>query len=492
MGIIIKQSIRGTILSYIGAVLGFVATGILMPNYFRTEQVGLIQMIIASSLIFIQMGGLGFVNVTTRLFTYFRDEEKRHNGFLFIALSVTLSGFLLMMIIFFFIKPWLIERYSESSALFVEYIFYLIPLIFFSMMFNVFDHYYKVLYNAVIGIFLKEVFLRISVLILIFFFIFNIIDFSDFVLLYVLSYSIPFVFIVISLIREKQLSLLPNLSFITKDLRRSMIAVGLFGIISSFTGIVTLSIDRLMINDMIGLGHTGVYAIAFFFGSVIILPSRSVLKISSTLIADAWKEQDMYLLRVIYKKSCLTLFIIGLLITAGLWVNIDNIFEILPKEYQAGRYVVLFIALAYLSDMLFGAAASIIANSTLYKYSTYFMLVQIVLIIITNYLLIPVYGITGAAFASMITKIIVNLLRYFFIVLKFRIQPFSLKFLYVLIVGLIAYIAGYFIPVMGNYFVDIMIRSGVIVTVFGTLILVSGVSEDINKIFADLRSRLKL
>ncbi len=82
MGIIAKQSIKGSVYTYAGAAIGFISTGLLMPKFFAAEQIGLINLLIAITAIFSQFGGLGFVGVLSRLFPYFRDEEKKHNGVL--------------------------------------------------------------------------------------------------------------------------------------------------------------------------------------------------------------------------------------------------------------------------------------------------------------------------------------------------------------------------------------------------------------------------
>ena len=158
MGIIERQTIKGTAYSYIGVALGFVTTGLLFPRILQTEQIGLLSILVAYSVILSQFGSLGFNSVTTRLFTYFRDDENRHNGFLFIALAVTLIGFILTCVFFIIIEPRLIEKSLEKSPLFADYSFYIIPLIFFTLLFSILDNYYKVLYNVTIGSFLKELF----------------------------------------------------------------------------------------------------------------------------------------------------------------------------------------------------------------------------------------------------------------------------------------------------------------------------------------------
>ncbi len=155
MGIIQRQAIKGTIYTYIGVVIGFVTAGILFPNILLPEQIGVTKLLVTFSLLFARLADLGFTGVANRLFTYFRNKEKKHNGFLFIALSVALVGFLISIILYFILKPYIIEDSIGKYAFFVEYIYYLIPLIFFTLIFNTLDTYNKVLYDAVLGTFIK-------------------------------------------------------------------------------------------------------------------------------------------------------------------------------------------------------------------------------------------------------------------------------------------------------------------------------------------------
>ena len=139
MGIIIKQSIKGSIWSYIGVILGFITTAYLFPKYLTPDVVGLFGLLLAWSTLFAQFAGLGFNGVTSRLFPYFRNKEKGHNGFLFIAFMVMIIGFVLFVIVFWFLRPWLIESNLEKSELFTEYVNLLVPLTFFMLLFSFLD-----------------------------------------------------------------------------------------------------------------------------------------------------------------------------------------------------------------------------------------------------------------------------------------------------------------------------------------------------------------
>jgi O-antigen/teichoic acid export membrane protein len=81
VGLIQKQSISGTIYSYIGVGLGFITTAILFTHFFNTEQVGLFRILVSYSILFAQFAGLGINSITVKLFPYFRNHEKNTTVF---------------------------------------------------------------------------------------------------------------------------------------------------------------------------------------------------------------------------------------------------------------------------------------------------------------------------------------------------------------------------------------------------------------------------
>jgi len=123
MGLIIKQSIKGSFWSYLGVGLGFITTSFLFPKYVSTEVIGLFGVIVAYSTIASQLSSLGINGVTGRLFPYFRDESNGHNGFLFIGVSVVLIGFVLFLAVFSIISPYLLEGKADSVLL-IDYFFF--------------------------------------------------------------------------------------------------------------------------------------------------------------------------------------------------------------------------------------------------------------------------------------------------------------------------------------------------------------------------------
>jgi len=490
MGIVQKQSIKGSVIIYLGIVLGFINTGLIFPKVLTTEQIGLLNILISYSTIIGLFGNLGFTNTIIKFFPYFKEKDEFHNGFLKIITIISFIGFILSLLLFVAVKSFLIKSGTEKSALFFEYIYLLIPLIFFTIYFNAYDAYYRALFNSVQGVFYKEFATRIIVLASILLFIFNIISFKHFIYSYVFAYSLPAIGITISIIKGRQFKFSRKKLSLKLNLKKSMISVSLFSIISGFSGVLLINIDRIMLERFYGLSEVGVYSIAFFFGTIVGIFARPVSRIASALIADYWKQKDMNKIREIYKSTAVNQFIIGTLILVGIWANIHNVFRILPNEYIDAKYVIFIIGLAFLVDMLAGSSVNILAFSSYYKYHTYIMLVFIAVAILSNLLLIPKMGIEGAAIATLVSKMFYNTIRGIFLYYKYKLNPYNISFLIIIMIGGLSYWLSLSIPIMSNIFLDLFIRSSIIVAIFISLIYLFRVSTEINQVLRKIFSRV--
>lgn len=492
MGVIQKQTLKGSLYSYIGVLIGFVITGLLLPIYLSTDENGVLKLLLSYSILFSQLAGLGFNSVSTRLFTYFRDKEKGHNGFLFIGFIVTLIGISLALVAFYLFKDDLVAKEGEGkSVLFYEYVKYIAPLIIAQTIFYFLDNYAKVIYESVIGTSLKELVQRLFILSILVLLMLDLIEFNQFVFLYVLAIAAPTVILFIYLGMIGQLNLKPKKGFVSKDLARSMYSVSFFGLVIGFSNLAIINIDSIMVSHLVDLSSTGIYGITFFFGTLIVIPSRALKKISSAVLADCWKTNDLVNIIDIYKKSALNQFVFGMLLFIGIWGNINNVFEILPKAYEPGKYVILFIGLANLLEMFSGNSVVIISTSPKYRYLTWLLLIHLVLLVFTNFIFIPRWGITGAALASLTSVSLYVFCRFLLLYKYYKFQPYNWSFMKVLFFGLLAYGLSLLLPRFENFILDIILRSALITFLYAIPIYVLKISPELNSRFDYYFSILK-
>lgn len=490
MGIIAKQSIKGSAYTYAGAIVGFINTGLLMPNFFDKKEVGLVFLLIAITLIFSQFANLGFPYVNTRFFPFFRNKKKHNNGILTLGVFVTFCGIFISLAVFYFMRYYFVSDDYDSSGILAQNIYYVPILIIFTTFFSFFDSYAKSLFDAVIGIFLRDFLVKLLNFITIILFIYHFIDFEKFVLLYVFSYISPFFIILITLIIRKQIFFnLPDKDLL-KKYKNEIIKVAVFGVVSGFSGIAIMNIDKAMVTDFIGIDEMGVYAVCFYFGVLISLPAKPLRKIASIIIAEAWKKNNKDEISSVYRKSISNLVLIGVFIYVEVVINIDNIFEIIP-DYISGRNIILLIGAAYLIDMFSGTSAIIISSSRYYKVHAYVMLITIVLVIVTNLVFIPMWQLVGAAFASLITIIIASFIRFMFLLKKFNLQPYFYKHFLIIGIGAFMLVINFYIPKVENIIFDIFIRSSLIGISFICLSYFLKVSPDANNFYISILKKLR-
>lgn len=201
------------------------------------------------------------------------------------------------------------------------------------------------------------------------------------------------------------------------------------------------------------------------------------------LIARAFEKNDLADIKTIYQKTAINQFIVGALLLIGLYINLDNIFSLIPKQeiYEAGKWVVLIIGFGKLVDMLFGPSSEIIVLSKHYAFNILLLTLLAVIVIVSNNILIPIYGINGAAIGSALALISFNVLKYFFIWYKLKMQPFDWNSMKVLIIATIMIGLNLFIPTFENTIVDIALRSATITILFSLLIFYSKATPDGNE-----------
>ncbi len=471
MGIIIKQSIRGSIYSYLGVALGFVNVIILMPHVLLPEEIGLVNLLVAMSNIFAEFSGLGTSQVTTRLFSYFRNKQNKNNGYFLLLMSIATVGLVLTLIVFYLIQPSLVHKNGGADSLFGQYSIYLIPLIAGTLYFNVFDNLMKVLYSSTAGTLYKEVLFRILVFIDIIAVYLKLYSFHTFLIIYLIALILPAAFLLVGIIKKGAFNLSRVRGFVTHDLRNQIIKLASFGMLSSVSGMVINNIDTYLVASYLDLQATGIYSIAFFMGSLLLKPSMALSKISSVVLADSWKNNDLKNIFSIYHQGCTHMFLIGTYILLAIWINIDNIFGLLPQQYGHGQYVVLLIGMAFLADMVSGTSGMILATSVDYPKLTYFSILASGVLLGCGYWFISRFGIIGAAYAVLCSRTVFSVSKIIYMQIRYQVHPFNRAMLLITLIALAAWVSVYFIPPIPLIPVDILVRSSIFSIVFWGLTL---------------------
>lgn len=492
MGIVRKQSVQSSIILFLGALLGFVNKGPLFTNFMSEEEVGLANLLLTTAIMFAQFSSMGFVNVTMKYFPYFKDKPRGHHGFLVWILSAPLLGFLFVTLHFLLLKPWIVALYEEKSPLFVHYYYYILPLAFFSLYFNLFEIYLQSLFKTVISVFLREVLQRILIAVCILVFAAGWIDLEQFIILYVSLLSSTTLVLVGYAAWLGQVHLRWPRSWRFHRLWRRMLNFGLYSFISNISAILAYNLDSLMLAEIVGLAAVGIYTTGYYISAMILIPWRAISRITGPLVAEHWKNGDMVAMDKLYKRTALINTLLGVFLFVLLMANLHNLERIMPASY-ANFWIILVCGITRVVEMVTGLNGYILQVSRYYKWDTIFNTGGIVVMFLMNLWLIPIYGALGAAISVGTFLCASNLFRVGFVWYKLEIHPFTTNGMLLSALGVGVFLLQSLLPDLGNLWTDGAVRTALITLIFAgttyTLKLVPDANQFLSLAINKLRRR---
>ena len=361
MGVIRNQSIKNSISFYLGMALGAINTVIIYPNVFKhnPEHFGLIQLILAYAILVSTFTSLGIPKTFVRFFPAIKEKGKLY----FLSLIVLLVGFIFSLFFYYFFKNSLLEILNASELLKNNF-YYIIILVFFISFYEILTSISRSFLKTSVPIIINEVFLKLYSMCVLTLHWIGFIDFSTFLNIYFLGYILKFFILLFIQLINNQIKL--TLSFNGLNVKE-IFNYGLYVLIGGASMIIVSRLDIMMLGSILNLEQVAYYTIAFFIGSAIMVPAKSITAISVPILAKAWEENDMKQINIIYIKSSITQLIVGGVFFLCLWINIDEVFLLLPDKFQSGKWVVFYIGLAQLVNLSTGLNGQIILNSSYFR-----------------------------------------------------------------------------------------------------------------------------
>lgn len=494
LGIVIRQSFKSIVVQYVGVVLGYINIVWLFPKCLPLDQIGLIRFILEMGLFLAYFAQIGVPNAVNKFYPYFRNKEKNDQGFQFFIFVTPLIGIVFFSLIFVLLRPLFVSSFQDNSPLVLHYYWYFIPFTIIYVYQNITEQYCTSQLRIVVPKLIRDVYLRFGMSVLLVMNYLNYFDFDQLMVAITLLYFSGLVINLVYIHRLWGLNLKPDFS-VLKDvkIKKEILYFLGFIIIAGIGSTLVNKIDSYMISSLINLSSFTVYSTALFIATVIEMPYRAVSQISTPIVAEALKQQDMDKVGSIYRKSAINQTLVGLAIFLIIWINTDSIFAMMPngEAFKAGKYVILFIGLSKIFDLLTGVNSAILANSKFYYFGLYFMFVLATIAITANYLLIPHLGIVGVGIATALSILIYNSMLTFFVQYKMKIHPFTLQTLWLLVIGAGLFVLNVFIPTISNIYLDIVLRSTIIMGLYLLLIYRLQISEEMNNTLRVVLDRIK-
>ncbi len=482
-----RQSIISSLMVYFGFSLGFLNTYLFTRDGgFTKEQYGLTGIFIAIASLMYSFANLGMPSYIYKFYPYYNDNlDKKRNDILSWALLFSLVGFCFVAISGIYFKDVIIRKFGKNSPELVQYYYWIFPFGLGLTLFSILESYAWQLKKSVLTNFLREVQFRLFTTILIVLTFAGLLTkFDMFIKVYSFTYLAIALILLIYLLAKGYIHFTFTVSIVSKKFYKKILALISFVYGGTLVYAIALVFDSIVIASVLpnGLAEVAVYTLAQNIASLIQAPQRGIISSSLAALSQAWKDKDMARIARIYKQSSINQLIFAVAIFSLIWLNFsDGVFTFhMQKGYIDARWVFFFIGLMRIIDMGTGVNSQIIGTSTKWKFEFFTGIILLLLTLPLNYILTKYYyGVVGPAIANLFAFTVYNVIRYWFLKKRFKLQPFTKQTLYTILLGVFCYFTCYFLFSNLHGFVGMFTRSICFIILFAAGTLALNLSADV-------------
>lgn len=477
MGIVINQSIKNTVITYIGFGIGAANTLFMYPQFLGKDFYGLTGFVLSAGNVIMPLMAFGVHNTLVKFFTEYRSEDEK-NGFLTYLLLLPLLVAVPLLAVCYVAYDDIARYFATENPIIYDY-FWQIPLIgLFMGYFEIFYAWVKVHLKSVFGTFAREVLLRLLITAGLFAVYLNWISAGNFINLTLFIYLLITGVMAVYAFRIRNF----RLHAVFPVNRKAVFRYSVFIILSGSVANMLLDLDKTMMGKMISIDNIAFYNVAIFIATVISVPSRAMHQIAYPITAKLMADNKHDELNDFYKKTSITLQLVGGLVFVGILVNIKQVYLLLPPEYSQGIFTVFVIGFSKYLDLILGNNNSIIFNSKYYRAVLFLGLFLAGVQVALNLYLIPAMLIDGAALATLISIALYSLAKLLFVVFRMKLFPFTRATLYSFGILLATFGLFYYWDFPFHPVPNILLKSALVSVFFVGMNYLMKISPEVNSV----------
>ncbi len=479
MGVVLNQTYKNTFIIFVGFAIGAVNVLFLYTHFLQEDYYGLITFLLSTANILMPLLVFGMQHTVVKFFSSYTDRIHRDN-FLITTLFLPLLIIIPLALFGAFAYEKISDILSQENIIIKQYTYLIFFIAVFMGYFEVFYAWSRVQFKSVFGNFVREIFARISVTILLIMVFLKWISNEQFVYAITIVYLLRLLIIMVYALYLY----MPKLGhFKLPDNFKEILSFSFYIILAGSAGSILLEIDKFMIPQLEQIAKVAYYAVGVYIASVIAIPNRAMQQIVNPIIAKDLNNNNLPEVEKLYKQSSINLLVAGGLLFLLINLNVSDLYALINKpKYEIGIPIVIIISFSELIKLAIGTNGAILTNSKYYKIFFYFSIAMALSVIILNKYLIQMLGIEGAALATLIVVFIFSLIKVVYVQIKLRMQPFSAKTAMILgiIVGL--FLIFYWIDFTDNSIINIIIKSLLISLIYIVMIVKLQISNDLNQL----------
>ena len=305
MGIIARQSFYNILSILFAFALGGINTIVFYPRIMGPEFHGLIGALLANSNIIQPLFAYGIQFTIIKYYSACTTKRERDNLLVFSVVLPLIVILPLLGLVYQFdsISAFVFSEDSPAG----DFLFLIFSVATATAYFEIFYSWLRIQKKTVFGNFLKEVYQRVMITVLLTFYFLGWLDFDDFIIALIVGYFLRLLLILSYALWVYRPKIYWELPKNLKVLLRYCSYIFLTG----FSASIILDLDKSMIEQLLKPEYVSFYMVAIFIAAVIDAPSRAMVQIVSPMVAEALNTKDKVRLEELLKRSSLNLLLIS-------------------------------------------------------------------------------------------------------------------------------------------------------------------------------------
>ncbi|MBI9097228.1 MAG: oligosaccharide flippase family protein [Spirochaetaceae bacterium] len=436
-----RQGILNIMISYLGIGLGFFII-IFKARLFTTEELGVLSIITTIAVLSGFIVNFGLHSVISKFYYRAGNNEEKKNAMLFSLFSLTIANFIAVSLILLIFKDFILLEYNNS--LLSNYFYVIFIIIFAESLNKIWISLFLVQFKSVLCNFINDFFFKTSSFVLLFLVYISLITFSHFIILFSLLYVFRvFLFLFFFLVDFKWIK--PDFRVVNKSNIKVALNYSFFMFFGGLAGILTKTIDKLMLGAFLNIEVVGIYSIIITFPILIQTIGNAFSMTAHAQISKYWQEDNIEGIKSLYRENAGLQMFLGFFFLGTFSIFGRELLLFIGEEYVGAYTAFVFLLVGEFINISTGMCGGIISYSKFYRFDFYIRTVLVLFTILSNLIFIPLWGLNGAAFATALSLILYNILKFTIVKVKIGLHPYSLESVAVVVSGAVFFAFVYFI-----------------------------------------------
>jgi O-antigen/teichoic acid export membrane protein len=214
--------------------------------------------------------------------------------------------------------------------------------------------------------------------------------------------------------------------------------------LTGFTYLFVSKTDKVLLGYFMSSRDVGIYTPALMIANLLIFISTAFKYIFLPTVSEYFSKNDIRGLEPLFKSTSKWNFLVVLPLFLFILIFPKEILAILYGSSYTGGYLALIIlSLGIAANDFAGTSATLLVAGGRTKLNLTCEIIAGVTNVFLNIVLIPVYGIVGAAIATGISFLTRNISSLSFAYRSYGIHPYTKKYLNIIVSGLVGSVAVY-------------------------------------------------